>query len=85
MNGRELVVVANRHRFRIDLGTPRGLPAVSFGLWSPLRLLGARATVDLLCCALAERKLLLHSANLANITPVAEVSSNQRTNEPMNQ
>ena len=64
--------VLMRNRFRIDLGTLRGLPPVSFGLMSPLQLLGAQATVDLLCCALGERKILLHSSNLANITPVAE-------------
>ena len=29
-----------------------------FGLMSPLQLLGAQATMDLLCCALGERKIL---------------------------
>ena len=34
--------------------------------------LGAKAIIDLLACAIAERKLLFHSSDLANIPPVTE-------------
>ena len=62
-------------RYHLTLPPPTGLPALPHGasITSVCRLLGAEGFTVLLAAVLSECKILIHSADVANLAMVAEV------------
>lgn len=64
--------VSVSRRINFNLSSMNRLPICSYSMVNLLERLGSRTTIDLICCALSEKRILLHSSNLSILPNICE-------------